>query len=300
MKVAGASFGVPAHETTRLDAFDIPAPAEPAYDVGGEEPPAVLPPFQGAEPEAGAPFGRDEIVSGSAPMPAPPSGPRRLSAPAGGGKGVKIAAVAAGAVLLVGIGAVAGFAMPGDSSKDADAAAVQPSIAAADNEKQPQADPKALEEQRRKQALERASRANRKDDGKAPALRPKGKPIPSKTPGKDDKDGTGPIGGDPVPAGEAQAMAKAMLPSFGFSGSGQFGCLVKLWNKESHWNYKASNPNSGAYGIPQALPGTKMASAGSDWRTNPRTQIKWGLGYIKNRYKTPCAAWSHSQSVGWY
>jgi hypothetical protein len=80
----------------------------------------------------------------------------------------------------------------------------------------------------------------------------------------------------------------------------QFPCLDKLFDKESGWNYKATNRSSGAYGIPQALPGSKMASAGSDWKTNPATQIKWGLGYIKGRYDTPCGAWSHSQSTGWY
>ena len=80
----------------------------------------------------------------------------------------------------------------------------------------------------------------------------------------------------------------------------QFPCLNKLWNKESGWRTKASNSGSGAYGIPQALPGSKMGSVASDWRTNPATQIKWGLGYIEGRYGSPCKAWSHSQSVGWY
>jgi hypothetical protein len=73
-----------------------------------------------------------------------------------------------------------------------------------------------------------------------------------------------------------------------------------LWNKESGWRVNAYNSGSGAYGIPQALPGSKMASAGADWQTNAATQIKWGLGYIKGRYGTPCGAWGHSQSVGWY
>jgi hypothetical protein len=80
----------------------------------------------------------------------------------------------------------------------------------------------------------------------------------------------------------------------------QFPCLDKLWKKESGWNHRAANPSSGAYGIPQSLPGSKMASEGSDWKSNPATQIKWGLGYIKGRYGTPCSAWSHSQNVGWY
>jgi hypothetical protein len=91
----------------------------------------------------------------------------------------------------------------------------------------------------------------------------------------------------------------AILLDKGF-GLSQMPCLDKLWKKESGWNHKASNRSSGAYGIPQSLPGSKMASAGADWRTSPATQIKWGLGYIKGRYKTPCGAWSHSQSTGWY
>jgi hypothetical protein len=91
----------------------------------------------------------------------------------------------------------------------------------------------------------------------------------------------------------------ALMLDKGF-GLDQFPCLDKLWKKESGWNYKALNNSSGAYGIPQALPGDKMASAGSDWKTNPATQIEWGLGYIKGRYGTPCKAWSHSQNVGWY
>ncbi|MER7457087.1 lytic transglycosylase domain-containing protein [Micromonospora sp. NPDC126480] len=80
----------------------------------------------------------------------------------------------------------------------------------------------------------------------------------------------------------------------------QFPCLDKLWTKESGWNHKARNSSSGAYGIPQALPGSKMGSVADDWQTNPATQIKWGLGYIKGRYGTPCKAWAHSQDVGWY
>ena len=80
----------------------------------------------------------------------------------------------------------------------------------------------------------------------------------------------------------------------------QFPCLDKLWAKESGWNQYASNASTGAYGIPQALPGDKMATVADDWRTNPATQIKWGLGYIEGRYGTPCSAWSHSESTGWY
>jgi hypothetical protein len=109
---------------------------------------------------------------------------------------------------------------------------------------------------------------------------------------------TGGAVGGTSPA-DAQATARAMLAGYGW-GDDQFGCLVSLWNKESGWNYQAYNRSSGAYGIPQALPGSKMGSAGADWQTNPATQIAWGLGYISGRYGTPCGAWGHSQSTGWY
>jgi hypothetical protein len=90
----------------------------------------------------------------------------------------------------------------------------------------------------------------------------------------------------------------AMLASYGWSSS-QFSCLDPLWQRESGWNVYASNPD-GAYGIPQALPGSKMATAGPDWQTSAATQIKWGLSYIQSRYGSPCAAWAHSQATGWY
>ncbi len=82
-------------------------------------------------------------------------------------------------------------------------------------------------------------------------------------------------------------------------GATEFGCLESLWTKESRWSWSAAN-SSGAYGIPQSLPGSKMSSAGGDWRTNPVTQIRWGLQYIANRYGTPCSAWSHSRAMNWY
>ena len=106
----------------------------------------------------------------------------------------------------------------------------------------------------------------------------------------------------PVPApaasGDPRAIAQAMLNARG-QGS-QFSCLDQLWNRESGWSLTASNASSGAYGIPQSLPGSKMASAGADWQTNAATQITWGLSYIAGRYGSPCAAWAHSQSSGWY
>lgn len=96
-----------------------------------------------------------------------------------------------------------------------------------------------------------------------------------------------------------RGLGQMMASDRGWTGK-QWRCLELLWNKESKWNVRADNPTSSAYGIPQALPGSKMASAGRDWRTNPATQIRWGLGYISSRYGTPCAAWSHSQSHNWY
>ncbi|HEY1914489.1 MAG TPA: lytic transglycosylase domain-containing protein [Streptosporangiaceae bacterium] len=100
------------------------------------------------------------------------------------------------------------------------------------------------------------------------------------------------------PSGSAQQIAMSMLSSYGWSSS-QFSCLDPLWSRESGWNVTASNPD-GAYGIPQAMPGSKMASAGPDWETSAATQIKWGLGYIKDLYGSPCGAWSHEEATGWY
>jgi len=109
---------------------------------------------------------------------------------------------------------------------------------------------------------------------------------------------TAPAVGTPDP-GSAQAIAYGMVIARGWS-DGEYECLVALWNRESHWNVYAHNVSSGAYGIPQALPGDKMATAGADWQTNPVTQITWGLGYIAGRYGTPCGAWEHSERKGWY
>jgi hypothetical protein len=96
-----------------------------------------------------------------------------------------------------------------------------------------------------------------------------------------------------------RAIGCALMLDDGF-GIGEFPCLNKLWTRESGWNHRAENSGSGAYGIPQAYPGSKMKSAGSDWKTNPATQIKWGLGYIKDRYDSPCGAWSYFQNNGSY
>lgn len=103
----------------------------------------------------------------------------------------------------------------------------------------------------------------------------------------------------PVLTGSNRQIGQSLAAARGWTGS-QWSCLDSLWQRESGWSHTAQNSSSGAYGIPQALPGSKMASAGADWRTNPATQITWGLDYIAGRYGTPCGAWSHSQSSGWY
>lgn len=99
---------------------------------------------------------------------------------------------------------------------------------------------------------------------------------------------------------EYQAYAKDLcINTYGWT-ENDFNCLVKLWERESNWNPNAHNKSSGAHGIPQSLPASKMASEGDDYYTNGKTQIRWGLKYIKNRYGTPSNAWAHSQQKGWY
>ncbi len=102
-----------------------------------------------------------------------------------------------------------------------------------------------------------------------------------------------------VKPGSNRALGREMAADRGW-GDDQFQCLDNLWTRESNWRHTAANSSSGAYGIPQALPGSKMGSVGSDWRTNPATQITWGLNYIKGRYGTPCGAWNFFQNRNWY
>lgn len=105
-----------------------------------------------------------------------------------------------------------------------------------------------------------------------------------------------PAGGTPE---ENRELGRYMTQEFGWSEE-QFGCLDNIWSQESNWTTTAENPSSGAYGIPQSLPGSKMATVAPDWRTNPATQIEWGLGYIDDVYGTPCSAWDFKQGTGWY
>lgn len=120
-----------------------------------------------------------------------------------------------------------------------------------------------------------------------------------KSPNLDDATGKAVTHTEDLSQADPRTLAQALLPQFGFSSS-QFSCLNDLWNSESGWNVHADNPTSSAYGIPQALPGSKMASAGPDWADNPETQIRWGLGYIRSSYGTPCSAWGFKQTHGYY
>ncbi|WP_315967777.1 lytic transglycosylase domain-containing protein [Planotetraspora sp. A-T 1434] len=97
----------------------------------------------------------------------------------------------------------------------------------------------------------------------------------------------------------SKAYAFRLVTRHTWSGQ-QFQCLDSLWTRESNWDHRAYNQGSGAYGIPQALPGSKMGYVAGDWRFNPQTQIRWGLRYIKGRYGSPCGAWGHFQSHNWY
>jgi hypothetical protein len=134
-------------------------------------------------------------------------------------------------------------------------------------------------------ALSRADRRTNRDPAKAAALGLTSGPA---------------VGGqENLSSQDPQAIAQALLPQYGFDSS-QMSCLIPLWMGESGWRWNAENASSGAYGIPQSLPGDKMASVASDWRTNPVTQIKWGLEYIKASYGSPCGAWGFKQGHGWY
>ncbi|MGB3257373.1 MAG: lytic transglycosylase domain-containing protein [Ornithinimicrobium sp.] len=169
----------------------------------------------------------------------------------------------------------------------AEAEAQAEAEAAAEAEAEAEAEAQAAASSERESQSQAASRSEERSAPEAsveaePAPEPEPEPAPA-----------------PVSSGDPRSIARSMLSSYGWGGD-QFGCLDSLWAKESGWNPSAANPSSGAYGIPQSLPGSKMASAGSDWRTNPATQIEWGLGYISSVYGSPCGAWSHSQANNWY
>jgi hypothetical protein len=195
---------------------------------------------------------------------------------------VSTAAGATGALAL-GIVAVTPLAMPGGAQAADEPAAVTrigalPSDAAVTRTGKPAGHALQQVRDRHRQQAARAARAARASAAAASR-------SASRTPSY---------------VGDPRAVAASMAAHRYGWGSGEFSCLDSLWEKESSWQVHAANPTSGAYGIPQALPGAKMASAGGDWRDNPVTQIAWGLGYIKASYGTPCSAWSTSQAKGWY
>jgi hypothetical protein len=102
------------------------------------------------------------------------------------------------------------------------------------------------------------------------------------------------------PASGNEALGQQMASVYGWGSGAEWTCLDELWTRESGWRIVWNYQGSGAYGIPQALPASKMASAGPDWQTNPATQIRWGLRYVKETYGSPCGAWAHEETAGWY
>ncbi|WP_228452350.1 lytic transglycosylase domain-containing protein [Rathayibacter toxicus] len=154
-------------------------------------------------------------------------------------------------------------------------------------------------------AVERTLHRDGFDAQAKPAPPPVSNPAPVQSATPKDTTASGSSSSESVPRaaapnpGSAKAIAYDMIVQRGWADS-EYNCLVLLWNRESGWNVSAHNASSGAYGIPQALPGSKMGSVASDWATNPATQITWGLGYISGRYGSPCGAWAHSNALGWY
>jgi hypothetical protein len=154
-------------------------------------------------------------------------------------------------------------------------------------------------EQAEVEAQQRTTRADAPDVQPAPEPEPEPAPESSGDSGGEPSDPVGPVPESCSEYSGNRATGCTLLLEAGFS-IDQMSCLDSLWTRESGWNELASNPSSGAYGIPQSLPGDKMASHGDDWQTNPATQISWGLDYIAGRYGTPCDAWGHSEANGWY
>jgi hypothetical protein len=220
---------------------------------------------------AGFPGG-EQLLGERTPPPGRPAARRGF---------VKAGVVAAAATLVVAGGTAGAIAMTGGS----DTTETETSVVSM---RTPSAvELRNAEDARHRLSAQRATRAARRDFTRRPSLAPKGTPLP------------GDAAGGPVPVGEAQKIAKALLPKYGFDPDTQFGCLVELWERESHWRTTAGSPG-GPYGIPQANPGSKMSSAGPDWQNDATTQIKWGLEYIKARYDGPCDAWATFKSRGWY
>ena len=140
---------------------------------------------------------------------------------------------------------------------------------------------------------DREQRVSRSSDDRRPAV------DSSKARALSNESGVAVTKSEDLTVSDPKTLTRALMPQYGLSAS-EFGCVDNIWTQESGWNVHADNPTSSAYGIPQALPGSKMSSAGPDWADNAETQIRWGLGYIKSRYGSACSAWSFKQGHGWY
>ncbi|MPZ62690.1 MAG: transglycosylase SLT domain-containing protein [Propionibacteriales bacterium] len=148
-------------------------------------------------------------------------------------------------------------------------------------------------ELRRQRAAARAFE-RRQERAEEEAAQQQAEPEPAPEPEPEPQPAPEPVSQDP------RDIAWSMMASYGWASQTEFDCLDALYISESNWDPLAVNPSSGAYGIPQSLPAEKMAAAGDDWRTNPVTQLEWGLAYIQERYGTPCSAWSFKQANNWY
>jgi hypothetical protein len=153
---------------------------------------------------------------------------------------------------------------------------------------------KAVEEAARKQAAKEAAAKKKAAEKKAEAARLAKQRKAEEAASRSARDASDFALQSAYTVAEVQAIARQMVPA------SQFQCFSNIVDHESSWNYRATNPSSGAYGLVQALPGSKMASAGADWQANPATQIKWGLNYMNERYGSPCGAWSFWQANNWY
>jgi len=158
--------------------------------------------------------------------------------------------------------------------------------------KKPATKPAASPKPKPKKKIKKTSRARVRTATYIPPANEKPRPVNGQRKCESWEDWT-------TPCGKNQRIGYDLASDRGWTGR-QWVCLKKLWFHESGWSKNSGSPDGGAFGIPQALPGSKMASAGSDWRTNAATQIKWGLGYISGRYGSPCSAYAHWQSHSWY
>jgi hypothetical protein len=209
--------------------------------------------------------------------------------------------IRAAAIVLLAVGVTGGIylnndrAAPGRSTDQSSAEAAN----AAENDAMQQDLATWASATAEQKVLQAQAAAKAAAEAKAAADRAKAAAAEASRRGTDRAKDYGPIPSSCSKYSGAKAIGCSELLKAGFT-LDQMPCLDKLWTRESHWNYQSYNSSSGAYGIPQALPGSKMAKFGDDWKTNPATQIKWGLDYIESRYGSPCKAWDHSEATGWY